>query len=108
MSKSKTPSEDRPDPVSGFDPAAGPDETSPVSPMGAAPFGNIVTPPAPPPASDAALGAEPQNVAPWLTTASSEGFGPAGHILNLTPSEAAAAPEGLLITPTPEQLAQGL
>lgn len=44
----------------------------------------------------------------WLTTASSDAYGPAGHILDLTDAEAAAAPEGLLIAPTPEQLAQRL
>lgn len=44
----------------------------------------------------------------WLTTAASEGFGPAGHILDLTDDEVAAAPAGLLVAPTPEQLAQRL
>lgn len=44
----------------------------------------------------------------WLTTAASEAFGPAGHILDLTDAEVAAAPDGLLVAPTPEQLAQRL
>lgn len=44
----------------------------------------------------------------WLTTAASEGFGPAGHILDLTEAEVAAAPAGLLVAPTTEQLAQRL
>lgn len=73
-----------------------------------APSEIIVTPPAPPPASDLASEVEPQSVTPWLTTAPSEGFGPSGHILNLTDDQAAEAPEGLLIAPTPEQLAQRL
>lgn len=106
MRKSKTASEDGPDPVAA--PETVLDETPPVSPAAAAPFEIIVTPPAPPPASDVASAAEPQTGAPWLTTASSDRFGPAGHIRNLTPSEAAEAPDGLLIAPTPEQLAQRL
>jgi len=43
---------------------------------------------------------------PWLTTGPSDEFGPTGHIVMLTEDAARAAPEGLLIAPTPEQLAQ--
>lgn len=89
-------------------PATLPDEAGAVLTADAAPSEIIVTPPAPPPATDLVSEAEPQNATPWLTTAPSAAFGPAGHILNLTPSEAAVAPDGLLIAPTPEQLAQRL
>lgn len=45
---------------------------------------------------------------PWLTTGPSDDFGPTGHIVMLTEDAARAAPEGLLIAPTPEQLSQRL
>lgn len=42
----------------------------------------------------------------WLTTRSSQEFGGRGRFVTLTETEAAAAPEGLLVEPTAEQLAQ--
>lgn len=42
---------------------------------------------------------------PKLTTRWSEEHGPQGRILDLTSDQVAAAPEGLLADPTPDQLA---
>lgn len=50
----------------------------------------------------------PAETSPWLTTGPSDDFGPTGHIVMLTEDAVRAAPEGLLIAPTPEQLAQRL
>lgn len=41
----------------------------------------------------------------WLTAAASEAFGAAGRFVDLTEDEAKAAPAGLLVAPTAEQLA---
>lgn len=41
----------------------------------------------------------------WLTAAASEAFGAAGRFVDLTDDEAKAAPAGLLVAPTAEQLA---
>lgn len=46
-----------------------------------------------------------QNTSPKLTTRASDEFGAKGRILDLTAAEIAAAPEGLLADPTPDQLA---
>jgi len=43
---------------------------------------------------------------PYLVAVSHDEFGPAGKFLDLTPTEAGKAPKGVLVAPTPEQLAQ--
>ncbi len=48
---------------------------------------------------------EPQKTA-WLTVKPSEEFGPKGRFVDLTDAEHKAAPKGVLVEPTPEQLAQ--
>lgn len=67
-------------------------------------------PAATPPSSDEPGEKDPSpptvETSPWLTTGPSDEFGPTGHIVMLTEDAARAAPEGLLIAPTPEQLAQ--
>jgi hypothetical protein len=47
-------------------------------------------------------------VATVLTTDWSEAHGPAGRFIEVTTDQIAAAPEGLLVLPTAEQLAQRL
>ena len=42
---------------------------------------------------------------PWLTTEPSEAFGPAGSFVDLTKAESDAAPKGVLVKPTADQLA---
>ena len=46
-----------------------------------------------------------QHQSPKLTTRWSDEFGAQGQILDLGPDQVAAAPEGLLADPTPDQLA---
>lgn len=61
----------------------------------------LATKPAAAPTPDA----EPSKRA-YLTTDYSAKFGPQGRFVDLTEAEFAAEPEGLLIVPTPEQLAR--
>lgn len=67
-------------------------------------------PKAAPAASDAPASppAAPPAEAPkstWLTTRADEGFGAAGRFVDLTQAEHDAAPKGLFVKPSAEQLA---
>ena len=53
----------------------------------------------PPAATDASTKAT------WLTTRADPDLGPAGRLVDLTSAESAAAPDGVLVEPTPDQLA---
>lgn len=96
MAKPKTEAVDDtfdPAPAEQIDPTAIPPETGSANPVDEA-------------ASRPGVGAPPPEArSTWLTAVASEAFGPAGHFHDLTAEEAAAAPEGVLVAPTPDQLA---
>lgn len=56
--------------------------------------------------ADADKRPKPEARRTWLTERPSEEFGPTGRFVDLTEAEVRAAPEGVLVRPTAEQLAQ--
>lgn len=55
--------------------------------------------------ADSPLAPAAKGTAAYLTTSTTEEFGPEGKFHDLTRGEYEAAPKGLLVSPTPEQLA---